>query len=145
MDQLLIGRKDKADFPDFGLTNIEVKIDSGAYSCSIDCRSVKMIELNDKKQLEVVFLNDDRPEFTGEKYYFSNFKSKKVKSSTGHSQVRYFIFGRIVLFGNEYQTYFSLSKRSSMKTPVLIGRKLLNKNFIIDTRKFNLSDNLKAK
>ena len=71
MDQLLIGRKDKADFPDFGLTNIEVKIDSGAYSCSIDCRSVKMIELNDKKQLEVVFLNDDRPEFTGEKFYFS--------------------------------------------------------------------------
>jgi hypothetical protein len=32
-----------------------------------------------------------------------------------------------------------------MKTPVLIGRKLLNKNFIIDTRKVNLSDNLKAK
>ena len=145
MDQLIIGRKDKADFPDFGLTNIQVKVDSGAYSCSIDCRSVKMIDVNGQKKLEVVFLNDDRSEFTGEKYFFSNFKSKKVKSSSGHSQVRYFIFGRIVLFGNEYQTYFSLSKRSSMKTPVLIGRKLLNKNFIIDTRKVNLSDNLKAK
>lgn len=145
MDQQIIGRKDIADFPDFGLTNIQVKIDSGAYSCSIDCRSITMIEVNNQQQLEVVFLNDDRSEYTGDKYYFSNFKTKKVKSSTGHIQERYFIFGRIVLFGNEYQTYFSLSKRSSMKTPVLIGRKLLNKNFIIDTRKINLSDNLKAK
>ena len=32
-----------------------------------------------------------------------------------------------------------------MKTPVLIGRKLLNNNFIIDTKKVNLSHNLRGK
>ena len=90
-------------------------------------------------------MNTDRKEHTDELFLFKDFKCKKVKSSTGHSQVRYIIPGRIVLFGKEYLTVFSLSKRSAMKTPVLIGRKLLNKNFIIDTRKVNLSNNLKVK
>lgn len=142
MEKIVIGRRDIADFPDFGLNNIEIKIDSGAYSCSIDCRSVELVEINGQKQLKVIFLNNERPEFTGNVYYYEDFKSKKVTSSTGHSQIRYFIKGRIKLFGNEYLTYFSLSKRSGMKTPVLIGRKLLNKNFIIDTQKLNLSHTL---
>jgi hypothetical protein len=145
MNKKIIGRKDIADFPDFGLQSIQVKIDSGAYSCSIDCRNVHLIEKAGKKLLEVVFLNSDRDEFTEEVFYFEDFKSKKVKSSTGHSQIRYFIKGRIILFEKEYNTYFSLSKRSGMKTPVLIGRKLLNNNFMIDTKKVNLSHNLKAK
>ena len=145
MEKIVIGRRDIADFPDFGLNNIEIKIDSGAYSCSIDCRSVELVEMNGQKQLKVIFLNNERPEFTGNVYYYEDFKSKKVTSSTGHSQIRYFIKGRIKLFGNEYLTYFSLSKRSGMKTPVLIGRKLLNKNFIIDTQKLNLSHTLISK
>lgn len=145
MNRMLIGRIDKADFPDFGLQTIPVKIDSGAYSCSIDCRNVHLIEKDGIEQLEVIFLNDERPEFTGEKFYFKDFKSKKVTSSSGHSQIRYFISGRIVLFGKRYKTYFSLSKRSGMKTPVLIGRKLLNDNFLIDTKKVDLSYNLKVK
>ena len=145
MTKKIIGRKDVADFPDFGLTAIQVKIDSGAYSCSIDCRNVHLIEKDGKQQLEVVFLNVDRPEFNEKVYYFADFKSKKVKSSTGHTQIRYFIKGKIVLFESVFETYFSLSKRSGMKTPVLIGRKLLNNNFIIDTKKVNLSYNLKSK
>ena len=55
MTKKIIGRKDVADFPDFGLTAIQVKIDSGAYSCSIDCRNVHLIEKDGKQQLEVVF------------------------------------------------------------------------------------------
>ena len=145
MNKMLIGRKDTADFPDFGLKCIQVKIDSGAYSCSIDCRKVELVEKDGIQQLEVVFLNVDSANYTGRKYYFDDFRSKKVKSSSGHSQIRYFIKGKIVLFGNTYKTYFSLSKRAGMKTPVLIGRKLLNNNFIIDTKKVNLSNNLKSK
>jgi len=142
MTQIIIGRKEKADFPDFGLKNILVKIDSGAYTSSIDCQSVELIEEDGNTFVEVQFLNSSRTEATDEKIRFSIFKSKKVKSSTGKSEVRYFIPGRIILFNNEYNTYFSLSKRSGMKAPVLLGRKLLNKNFLIDTNHVYLSNNL---
>lgn len=145
MGQIIIGRKDRADLPDFGLSRIQVKIDTGAYSCSVDCRSAKLVEINGVQQLEVIFLNTDRPEYSGEKYYFTEFVSKKVTSSTGNSQIRFFIHGRIVLFGKEFTTLFSLSKRSGMKSPVLIGRKLLNNNFIVDSSKVYLSNKLRDK
>ncbi len=142
---MIIGRKERADLPDFGLRNIQVKIDSGAYSCSVDCRSAHIVTIDGIEQLEVIFLSEERKEFSGEVYHFKNFLSKKVTSSTGNSQIRYFITGRITLFGTEFTTLFSLSKRSGMKTPVLIGRKLLNNNFIIDTSKMNLSRKSKKK
>lgn len=145
MDQIIIGRKDRADLPDFGLNRIQVKIDTGAYSCSVDCRSAKLVEKDGVQQLEVIFLSNERDEFSGQKYYFKDFISKKVTSSTGNSQIRYFISGRIILFGKEFTTLFSLSKRSGMKTPVLIGRKLLNNNFIVDSSKVYLSNKLRAK
>lgn len=145
MKQILIGRKDRADLPDFGLYDVPVKIDSGAYTSSIDCKSSKLIEKNGETVLEVIFLNSDRNDHSHTPFYYKEFKSKKVKSSTGQVQFRYLIPGKIVLFGNEYSTYFSLSKRVGMKFPILLGRKLLNKNFIIDTRKVNLSNNLKNK
>lgn len=145
MKQIIIGRKDRADLPDFGLFDVPVKIDSGAYTSSIDCKSSKLIEKNGEKILEVIFLNSDRNDHSNIPYYFKEYKTKKVKSSTGQSQFRYLIPGRILLFDREYLTYFSLSKRIGMKFPILLGRKLLNKNFIIDTRKVNLSNNLKNK
>lgn len=145
MKQFVIGRKDKADLPDFKIENVLVKVDSGAYSSSIDCESVNLITINEEECLEVVFLNKNRSEYTGEKFIFKKFKCKRVKSSSGHTQNRFFISGNIVLFGKAYSTVFSLSNRSKMKTPLLIGRKLINKNFLIDTSKVNFSYNLKEK
>jgi hypothetical protein len=45
----------------------------------------------------------------------------------------------IVLFGEAFLTEFTLSERGEMKYPVLVGRKLLNRNFIVDTAKTNIS------
>jgi hypothetical protein len=139
MEQKIIGRKDKADLPDFGLEQIGIKIDSGAYSCSVDCCSIEVVQRDGKEQLQVVFLNPLRKAYTGEKKYFPSFLTKKVTSSTGNAQIRYFIQGVIVLFGTAYPALFSLSNRSGMRSPVLIGRKLLNHRFVIDTAKVNLS------
>lgn len=141
----IIGRKDCADFPYIHLENIEVKIDSGAYSCSIHCESVQ-IEMHEGKEcLAVVFLDKTHPQFNGEKYYFERYKQKPVKSSTGEVQIRYFIQLVILLFNQEYCVDFSLTKRNGLKHPVLLGRKLLNKHFLIDTSKTNLSSKLKKK
>jgi len=124
-----IGRREMVNLPDFNLNSVEVKIDTGAYSCSIHCCSIK----EENNLLHVVFLDDKHPQFNSCVYTFSNFKKKKVKSSSGHVQERYFIKTPIQLGGKTYQTEFSLTQRSGMRYPILIGRKLLNKNFIIDT------------
>ena len=130
-----IGRNDIADFPSFNLKNVRIKTDSGAYTSTIHCKS---IEENDGK-LEVVFLETDEPGFTGKTVRFTKFDRKLVRSSSGEQQERYIVSGEILLFGKLYQTEFTLSSRDQMRYPVLLGRKLLSKNFIINTVHTNLS------
>jgi hypothetical protein len=113
--QLIIGRKDRVDLPRFGLSCVPVKM-----------------EENEGK-LEVVFLDKKEYAFTGEKVIFDDFSVKKVRSSSGQSQYRYKVKGDILLFGKKYNTEFTLSRRTKMRYPVLLGRKLLNKRFLIDT------------
>lgn len=136
----IIGKNDIADFPKFGLSNIKVKIDSGAYTSSIHCSLIKEID----DCLEVVFLSKKVKGYTGEKLFFNNFTVKRVKSSSGEAQLRYKIKGDILLFNKKYNTEFTLSKRSEMRYPVLLGRKLLNKKFLIDTSLSNQSFNIKT-
>ncbi len=142
----IIGRKDKADFPMFDMFNVPIKIDSGAYSSSIHCSSVCEVKKNENESfLEVVFLDESYTGFKLGKKVFTSYKKKKVKSSTGYEQERFFVRIPIILFGETFETDFSLTTRNGLKSPVLIGRKLLNKKFLIDTSKTNLSFKEKKK
>jgi hypothetical protein len=125
----VIGRREWASLPEFGLKNVKVKIDTGAYSSSIH---VSLIEEVDGI-LYVVFLDSNHPEFQNNPFSFKEFRLKKVKSSNGIIQERYFIKTYIVLGSVKIKTEFSLTQRKGMRYPILIGRKLLNKRFLIDT------------
>lgn len=135
----IIGKSDKVDFEDWGLTKIPVKIDTGAYRSSIDCSYVKLIKRDKEKILQYILLNEDNEAYTGELHETKEFITSRVKSSNGDSQTRYIVKSRIRFFDDTFLTEFSLSSRTDMKFPVLIGRKLLNHNFIVDTSRVNLS------
>ncbi|MBI2257783.1 MAG: ATP-dependent zinc protease [Flavobacteriia bacterium] len=139
----ILGRKEKVDLPDFGLMNISVKIDSGAYSCSIHCEFIKEVKEEKSTILKVVFLDDSLPKYTGEIIEFKQYEKKKVKSSTGEVQERFFVKVKVKLFEEEILTDFSLTQRNGLKNPILIGRKVLNRRFLIDTSKVNLSSSNK--
>ncbi len=141
MEKIVIGRKDVADFPSFGLVKVPVKIDTGAYTSSIHCDYVELVQMNGKTQLEVRFF--DQNGMKAASYFFEKFKEKVVRSSSGEGEKRYFIEGEITLFDKKIKTLFSLTRRIRMKTPVLLGRKLLNKNFVVDSSKVYLSKNKK--
>lgn len=135
----ILGRKDKIAFPSFGLDHVPVKIDSGAYSCTMHCERIHLIQRDGKDVLEVVFLDPEISGYTGEVNYFDAFQRKIVKSSNGYAQERFFIKGTVQLFGKTYETVFSLTERTGLRNPILLGRRLLNKRFLIDTSKVNLS------
>ncbi len=124
-EKLIIGRLETANLPSFGLINKTVKIDSGAYTSSIDVIYVRM----ENGILHVKF-EAETAEMT-----FTKYKIKRIKSSNGIIQERYIIKGTIQMGGIDYSTPFSLTDRSGMRNPILLGRKLLNKHFLIDTSK----------
>jgi len=134
MNKKIIGRIDKANFPDFGLENIPVKIDTGAYTSSIHCTNIK--EENGK--LTCIFTAEKEENFN-KKITFAAYKNVIVKSSNGIAQKRYVINSSIELFGKTYKIDLSLNDRSNMKFPVLIGRKFLNGKFIVDPALENIS------
>ncbi len=143
MEKIIIGRKDHADLPLFGLKNVPVKIDTGAYTSSIHCDHITLIESDGEQFLKVEFFGTETTE--APIVTFEDFITKKVRSSTGQEELRYFVEGDIVLFGKKYKTMFSLSERINMRYPILLGRKLLNRRFIVDSSKLDLSlKNLKT-
>jgi len=145
MDKKIIGRKDVVDFPSIGLNNVQVKIDSGAFSSSIHCEKISERVQAGNNFLEVIFLDQYDDSYTGEVIRFENYKKRIIKSSNGVSEERFIVELEILLFGQSYHTEFSLTRRNDLKFPVLLGRKLLNKQFIIDTSKSNLSFKAKRK
>ena len=77
--------------------------------------------------------------YNGKEFRTDNFKKKKVKSSFGHTEYRYVIKSKIVLFGKEFETDFTLADRLRMRYPILLGRKLLRRRFIVDVSRKDLS------
>lgn len=139
----IVGRADKADFPELSLKNINVKIDTGAYTSSIHSHDIKELTIDGEKYIVFQILDPSHPKYRDEEYKTKHFIKKSIKNSFGNSEQRFIIETTIVLFGEEYPINLSLSERSDMKYPILIGRKFLNGRFTVDTSKKNISYKLK--
>lgn len=137
--KITIGKKDKADFPELELFDLDIKIDTGAYTSSIHCHKIKEIEEDGIKFIEFQLLDPSHKDYNHKKFTEKNFIEKKIKSSNGKGEKRYIIKTKIFIFNRTYMIELSLSERSKMRFPVLIGRKLLNNKFIVDTSLSNLS------
>lgn len=135
MPKKIIGRIDKADFPSLDLFDIDIKIDTGAYTSSIHCHQV-IVEDN---VLKCLFYDKGHPHYNGKEIIFNTYKTAKVKSSNGLVQKRYKVKTTVILFNKKYSIYLTLSTRSDMKYPVLIGRKFLLKKFIVDVDQKDVS------
>ena len=141
----VIGRKDKIDLPELELFDIKAKIDTGAYGSALHCHHIKVVEHKGKKVLAFVVLDPAHPEFENKIFYASNFDYRSVKSSIGETEDRYTIKTDVIVFGKKRKVEFSLTDRSNMKNPVLLGRKFLVKKFIVDVQLKDLSYNQKHK
>ena len=141
--KITIGRNDKADFPKLFLEEIDVKIDSGAFTSSIHCSNINEFKINNENLIKFTLLDPDHSFYNHKEFSSTNYTSKIVKSSNGVSEKRFMIQTEIMIFNTIFPIYLTLSERKDMKFPVLLGRKFLNKKFVIDTAKKNLSYKLK--
>ncbi|MDJ1483415.1 RimK/LysX family protein [Cytophagaceae bacterium YF14B1] len=135
----IIGRFDRIDLPDFGAINIGAKIDTGAYSSAIHCSKIKLYKKKGKRYISFHILDSHIPVIEHRRYITSRFRKKKVRSSSGHVEKRYFIETYIILFGEKILVEFSLSDRENMRFPVLLGRKMLKNRFLVDVALIDVS------
>jgi len=137
--KITIGRKDKADFPAMGLKNIDIKMDTGAYTSAIHCHKIEKKLIKGKEFLMFTLLDPSHAQYNNTTISTDEFSEKRIKNSFGSSEKRYVIETNIKLFKKKYMISLSLSKRGEMKFPILIGRRFLMGKFIVDSSKYDLS------
>ncbi|MFC6997320.1 ATP-dependent zinc protease family protein [Rufibacter roseus] len=143
-EKLIIGRREMVDFPELELYEIEAKVDTGAYTSAIHCNNIREVDLPDgQRAIHFELLDEGHPAYNHKAFEFKDFTVRNIKSSFGDVQERYIIRTKVIIHGQAVESEFSLSDRSDLKYPVLLGRVLLRRRFIVDVSKKNLS--LKAK
>lgn len=131
----IIGRRSVAALPDLGIAHAVAKIDTGAYNSSLHATNIH-VEDDGTGASELVFdidlsthlqtAADTRTVRT------KDYAIRRVRSSNGVDQNRYSIKTNVTLEGRTFMATLTLSDRSHMRYPLLIGRRLLRSRFIVN-------------
>ncbi|HYF02312.1 MAG TPA: RimK/LysX family protein [Patescibacteria group bacterium] len=143
--KITIGRKDKVDFPELDLMEIDAKIDTGAYTGALHCRDIRVYDEEGHEMVYFTLMDQLDPLYDGCRFSLPVASRRVIRNSFGRAEERIIIATTIVLFEKTMPIELSLSDRSEMKYPVLLGRKLLMEGFVVDVSKTNLSFKKKVK
>lgn len=139
-EKKIIGRREMVAFPELDIDEIEAKIDTGAYTSAIHCSDIhEETRADGTKVICLDLLDPSHPQYNHKKLRFSDYSLRDIRNSFGDVQERYVIKTKIKFFEELIEAEFSLSDRSDMKYPVLIGRKLLKGRFVVDVSRKNVS------
>src|SRR3990167_10379617 len=132
--KVIIGRAELLHFTDTNIADVPAKVDTGAYRSSVHADRIKLKD--DGKVLSFRILGN-HPLFgsLATEVNTKKFSRGWVTSSFGHSQKRYRVKLRVKLGPKTFLASFSLADRTTNVYPILVGREILNKRFIVDTAK----------
>ncbi len=131
----IIGRLERVSLPEFNLENIEAKIDTGAYNSSIHVSEIREVQTPKGPSLRFKLLDEEHPEHNEKEFVALKFDKKNIRNSIGGSETRYLIPTKIFLKNQEFDVKLGLSNRKEMRYPILIGRKIIKKHFVVDAAK----------
>ncbi len=130
----IIGRAEIIDLPARLLTDIPAKTDTGAYLSSIHATNIKEVKKkNGKTVLKFKILDGHAAYPYSREIEMPNYSKTIVENSFGERQERYKVEFKVRIGGKIFRSPFTLADRSKKVFPVLLGRTLINKRFVVDT------------
>jgi hypothetical protein len=135
--KVVIGRAEELSFTEFSMSDVPAKVDTGAYRSAVHASNIKLS--NDGKTLSFKLLGG-HPVCGNMSVAVStsHFTNVKIANSFGHEEMRYEVKLRVKLGPKLFWATFSLADRAKKVYPILIGRKMLNNRFIVDTFKSSI-------
>ncbi|HKU18986.1 MAG TPA: RimK/LysX family protein [Candidatus Saccharimonadales bacterium] len=127
----IIGSVEIVHFPELGVAQVPVKIDTGADASSLWASNVRVTP----EGLRFVLFAPGSHLYTGTEILVTDFRLISVKNSFGQSEFRYKVKLLVRIGNRRIRGWFSLSERENMKYPVLLGRRLLKNKFLVDVGK----------
>jgi hypothetical protein len=129
---LLIGWKERLDFPDWGLKRVRVKIDTGACTSALGASGYELVEVDGRCMVRLrLALNRRRPEKTAV-IQAPVVRMVYVTSTGGHREERPMIETMIRLGPVRKRIRLTITSRAAMRFPMILGREALAGSFVVD-------------
>lgn len=129
---ITIGVKTIVDFPQFGITSVPAKVDTGADSSSVWATNIQQ---KDSGELTFTLFGPTSPFYTGEAISVPVYTLISVRNSFGQTEYRYKVKLQAKFEGRTINASFTLADRALNSSPILIGRQTLRGKFVVDVAK----------
>ena len=133
--KVIIGRSELLSFVDTDAHAVPAKTDTGAYRSAVHASNISV----DNGTLSFELLGS-HPVCGAMSQTITTKEYKKViiANSFGHEEERYEVKLKVKLGSKIFYSRFTLADRSKKIYPILLGRKLLNHRFLVDSSETSL-------
>jgi len=128
-----LGWREWAALPDLGIAAIKAKIDTGARSCALHASEFEEFELDGQAMLRFCVHPFQRDAATTVRAEAPIVERRRIRSSSGHEQLRWVVRTRLRLGDASWPVELSLTTRDAMGFRLLIGRQALRRRFLVDS------------
>lgn len=126
--RIRIGYAECVDLPEWGISGLRAKVDTGARSSALHVDDIKRLS-GDRVRFDVVL---NRKTGRSVRVVSGIRRVAQVRSSSGKGEERIFVATRFVLGSVEKEIELSLAARHEMRFRMLLGRSVLAHDFLID-------------
>ena len=134
-DKMIIGSLEVCDLPEIGITNLQIRVDTGAKTSSLHVDNLTEFLREGKPWVKF----DIHPDAHNVDRIISCespvYDSRTIKSSNGESQERYVIKTLFGLGGKTWPIQITLTDRSDMSYLMLFGRQGMGARVLVDPSK----------
>ena len=131
----IVGSREKVLLTDLGIAH-EARIDTGATTSSLDARDVEVFERDGEQWVRFKIMNPD----DDEPLELERKRVRITQANTEDPERRPVIEMRITIGEITQVAEFTLSNRSHLEFPVLIGRNVLRDLMLVDVGQHHLAD-----
>jgi hypothetical protein len=127
--QTIIGGLEDLNFPDWRITNIRARVDTGART---SCIHVENLSLLSRGRVQFYVVTGRRKPRRRHRVVTKIKKCAYVRPSTGKRVIRYVVETTMVLGNTKRIIELTLADRDKMQYRMLLGREALQHDFLVD-------------
>lgn len=126
------GWREWVSLPDAGVRWIKAKLDTGARSSALHAFELEEFERDGEAWVRFSVHPWQRSAEEAQVCELPVHDRRVVRSSSGHSQMRYVVLMEVALLGRTVTAEVTLSRRDEMGFRLLVGREALRQGFLVD-------------
>ena len=141
----IIGWREWVSLPDLDISQIKVKVDTGAKTSSLHAEEMERFLRKGRPWVRFQLYPMQRSHVGGRKVELEVIDERRIRSSNGQVEKRPVVQTNIHFCGRTWPIELTLSNRDLMGFRMLLGREAIHEQFIVDVSHSFLASKLRKK